>query len=500
MQTASVLALQGWKGSMLALLAGASLPLAFAPFYFYPVAVVSLVLLFISWQQITPKQAAWRGWLFGLGMFGVGVSWIYVAIHVFGQSGMILAGLLTFLFVAFLALYVSLLGWLVKKLAPGAFSFSDLILLLPVVWLGLELFKAWFLTGFPWLELGVSQIEGPLAGYVPLIGVNGVSTLVAISAGGLLFSWQKRNWQALLLVVLIWGAGQILKSIDWTEAVGQPVETALVQGNVPQQIKWNPEQLVDTLVLYQKTTQKYWDQDLVVWPENALPAFYHQLQSFYLNPMQQEALDNKTDILMGLPVQAENGSDYFNSMLLVGEKPGFYHKRHLVPFGDYVPFEWLRGLIAFFNLPMSAFVSGPDNQELLEAAGQKVGISICYEDVFSNEVLQTLPEATILINATNNAWYGDSFAPHQHLQISRSRALETGRPLVRSTTNGISAFVDFKGQIQSETPQFEQAVLTHAVQPRQGETPYVSWQRWPIWLMSLFMLLMWAYYRQKKSG
>lgn len=500
MRTDTVQGIQGWKGSVLALLAGAIMPLAFAPFYFYPLAVIGLVLLFASWQQVTPKQAAWRGWLFGLGMFGVGVSWIFVAIHVFGQSGVILASLLTFLFVAFLALYLALLGWLVKKLAPGRFNVSELLLLLPVAWLGFELFKAWFLSGFPWLELGISQIEGPLAGFVPVVGINAVSLLLAVTAGCLLYSWQNRRWQWLLPVLVIWGGGQALKAVDWTQPVGEPITTAVVQGNVPQHIKWNPEQLVNTLALYQKTTQAYWDYDLVVWPENALPAFYHQLENFYLNPLRQQALKNKTDILLGLPVKDDETQQYFNSMMLVGEKQGFYHKQHLVPFGDYVPFEWLRGLIAFFNLPMSSFAAGPLNQPLLEAAGNKVGISICYEDVFSTEVLQTLPEATLLVNATNNAWYGDSFAPHQHLQISRSRALETGRPLVRATTNGISAFVDFKGHIQTETPQFEQAVLTQTVQPRQGETPYVSWQRWPIWLLSLSMLLLWAYYRQKKSG
>lgn len=500
MQTETVEGIQGWKGSVLALLAGAIMPLAFAPFYFFPVAVFSLVLLFASWQQVTPRQAAWRGWLFGLGMFGVGVSWIFVAIHVFGQSGLFLASLLTFIFVAFLALYLAVLGWGIKKLAPGQFNCFDLVLLLPVAWLGFELFKAWFLSGFPWLELGISQIEGPLAGWTPVIGINGVSALVALTAGGLLLSWQKRSWQWFVAVLAIWVGGQALKNIEWTQPVGEPIKTAIVQGNVPQNIKWNPEQLVNTLALYQKTTQAYWDNDLVVWPENALPAFYHQLENFYLNPLRQLALKNKTDILLGLPVQDVETQQYYNSMMLVGEKQGFYHKRHLVPFGDYVPFEWLRGLIAFFNLPMSSFAPGTIKQPLLQAAGNKVGISICYEDVFSTEVLQTLPEATLLVNATNNAWYGDSFAPHQHLQISRSRALETGRPLVRSTTNGISAFVDHKGQIQSETPQFEQSVLTQTVQPRQGETPYVSWQRWPIWLMSLFMLLLWAYYRQKNSG
>ncbi len=200
--------MQGWKGHVMALLAGALMPLAFAPFSLYPLALLSLLGLFLSWHQVSPKQAAWRGWLFGLGMFGVGVSWIYVAIHVFGQSGIFLASFLTFLFVAFLSSYLAVLGWLIKKLSPGRLSASDFILLLPVAWLGFELFKGWFLSGFPWLEVGVSQIEGPLAGFVPLIGVTGVSLLAAVTAGLIIVAGQQRRWRWLLPVLLLWGGGQ----------------------------------------------------------------------------------------------------------------------------------------------------------------------------------------------------------------------------------------------------------------------------------------------------
>jgi apolipoprotein N-acyltransferase len=500
MQTGKAMGMQGWKGSLMALVAGGLLPLAFAPFGWYPLAILSLSLLFFSWDHVSPKQAAWRGWLFGLGMFGVGVSWIFVAIHVFGQSGFFLAGLLTFLFVAFLALYPAVLGWLSKKLSPGAFTARDLVLLLPVGWLGFELFKGWFLTGFPWLDVGVSQIDGPLNGFVPLLGVHGVSWLVALSAGLIIVSWQQRYRPAMAGLLAVWLAGPALNLLDWTQPTGEPVKTAIIQGNVPQQIKWEPEQLVNTLVLYQKITEQHWDADLIVWPENALPAFYHQLNEFYLKPLAQQARQHNSDIVLGLPVMDEDGESYYNSMLSIGQSAEeLYHKQHLVPFGDYVPFEWLRGLIAFFNLPMSSFVSGPSDQPLLEAAGHRLGVSICYEDVFSTEVLQTLPEASLLVNATNNAWYGDSLAPHQHLQISRSRALETGRPLVRATTNGISAFVDYKGRIVAQTSQFEQASLTQTIQPRQGQTPYVSFKRGSVWLLALLMLTLWAYHRRKNS-
>ncbi|BDZ74051.1 apolipoprotein N-acyltransferase [Methylophaga marina] len=491
--------MQGWKGNIVAFMGGAILPLAFSPFNLYPIAILSLILLFASWDNTTPKQAAWRGWLFGLGMFGVGVSWVYVAIHVFGHTSWILAGMLTFLFVAILASYLALFGWLVKKCTSHTFTLFDIALLLPTIWFGFELFKAWFLSGFPWLELGVSQIEGPLAGWVPVVGVNAVSFLVALTASSLFIVFKHKKPLFIMPVIVIWVGGQGLQSVDWTQPSGEAINTTIVQGNVPQDVKWSPEQLVSTLALYQKLTEQHWDSQLVVWPENAVPAFYHQLKDFYIVPLIKEAKQHNTDILLGLPFEDENGQDYYNSMMVAGEDAGFYHKRHLVPFGDYVPFAWLRGLIAFFDLPMSGFVPGPEQQSLLKASGQQVGISICYEDVFSLEVLDALPEASILVNATNNAWYGDSFAPHQHLQISRSRALETERPLVRATTNGISAFVDYKGRIQSQTPQFEQATLTTNIQPRQGATPYVTAKRWPIFILIVLILAIWFYYRRQAS-
>ena len=490
---------QGMKGHIASLAGGALLPLAFAPFQFYPVAVVSLILLFLSWQDVSAKQAALRGFLFGLGMFGVGVSWIYVAIHVFGQASVAVAGLMTFGFVAFLASYFALIGWLLKRFGSLTFSKWDYIALLPLVWMGYELFKGWFLSGFPWLELGVSQIDGPLAGYVPIIGVVGVSWLVALTAGLLVCFLQSRHWYYLLIVILVWVSGQHLRSADWTETVGEPIKVSLIQGNVPQEIKWNKEQLFKTLALYEARTAQNWDSDLIIWPENAITVFYHQAKELFFDPLAEQAKQNNTDILVGLPAVDIETKTYYNSMMLLSDEPQFYHKQHLVPFGDYIPFEWLRGLIAFFNLPMSSFTPGEANQPLLEAAGFKIGVSICYEDVFSTEVMRTLPEAQLLVNATNNAWYGDSFAPHQHLQISRSRALEMGRPVLRATTNGISAVIDHKGQISQQTPQFEEAVLTVDVSARQGATPYVQWQRWPLWIMALFMIALWAYHRPKNS-
>ncbi len=485
-----------WSGHLTALIAGGLLPLSFAPFHYYPIAILSLALLFLSWDNTTPKQAALRGFLFGIGMFGVGISWVYVAIHDFGQANILLAGFLTALFVSFMASYLAVLGWGINRLSKGKLTTFDTVLLLPVAWLLFEWFKGWFLTGLAWLDVGVGQIDGPLSGYTPVISVLGVSLLAAFSASLFVIVWQKKQWWPIILIALIWSGGHLLKSQQWTYPVDDEIQVTVIQGNIPQAMKWDPEQLFKTLALYQARTEENWDSDLIIWPENAVTVFHHQAKEFFLDPLEALAKENGTELLLGLPVLDKATGHYYNSIMSLGKQEGFYYKSHLVPFGDYIPLEWLRGLIKFFDLPMSAFRPGPISSSLLNVAGQPIGLSICYEDTFSTEILRTLPEASILINATNNSWYGDSFAPHQHLQISQNRALEMGRPLVRSTTNGISALIDFKGRLRQQTPQFEEAVMTGNVQPRQGKTPYVSWGQIPLLLLSLFMLVVWAYYRQ----
>ncbi|MFW5427530.1 MAG: apolipoprotein N-acyltransferase, partial [Methylophagaceae bacterium] len=403
-----------WQGNLIASLAGMALPLAFSPFHYYPIAVVSLMLLFLSLQGLTARQAAMRGYLFGLGFFGVGISWVYVAIHDFGGSGIILAGLLTAVFVAFLAIFVGLITWGSKKLTGPTLSSWDYLLLLPVAWLIFEWIKIVFLTGFPWLELGVSQIDGPLRGYTPVIGVLGVSLLVTFSAGLLAVIWQSKRWWLMSIFIAIWAGGYTLNSIVWTHPVDDEIKVSIVQGNIPQATKWDPKQIFKTLALYQARTEQHWDSDLIVWPENATPIFYHQAKELFFDPLGKLAKQNNTDLLIGLPVKDVDSDNYFNSMMSLGSNHEFYYKRHLVPFGEFVPFAWLRGLIAFFDLPMSSFAQGPEAQGLFDVAGQKIGASICFEDVFSQEILTALPEATILVNASNNGWYGDSLAPHQH--------------------------------------------------------------------------------------
>ena len=483
------------QSSFTPLLAGMALPLSFAPFHLYPIAVVSLALLFFCWQRASAKQALWSGFLFGMGFFGVGVAWIYVAIHDFGDASILLSVLLTALFVGFFALYIAAMGFLVRTLTRQPLGLADYVLLLPSLWVGFEWFKGWFLTGFPWLELGTGQIDSPLSGYVPIIGTMGASMLVAISAGLLVVACQQKKPRFIVIMLAIWLGGYGLQFIPWTTAAGDKITASLIQGNVPQKIKWHPKQAYHTMALYQSETKKHWQSDLIIWPEGAITLFYHQIKASYLDPLAQLAKQHNAHILLGLPVMDDKSQRYFNSMISLGRKPGIYHKQHLVPFGEYTPFSWLRWLMDLLDLPMSSFQAGPADQPLLSLNQQKMGVYICYEDAFSAQIRRFLPAANFLVNATNNAWYGRSLAPHQHLQISRSRALEVGRPVLRATTNGISAFIDHQGRLKATTPQFKRAVLTGDIQPRKGKTPYVIWGDWLLLASALFMLLIWGYYR-----
>ena len=480
---------------LLAFLAGALLPLAFAPFSIYPIAVLVPALLFFLWLNATPADAAWRGFAFGLGQFGVGVSWVYVAIHETGGTPAVIAGLLTLIFVAFLAGFPALVGYLATRLRQvrGIEGARLVLIWLPAWWVTGEWLRGWFLSGFPWLNLGYSMIDAPLRGYAPLLGVYGVVLAVALSAGALLWLWQRRLQGAVValpLLVVLWGGGYILAQQEWTQPVGDPVRVTLIQGNVPQSTKWDPEAVVFRLQTYADLTYENFDKsDLIIWPENAVTVFHHTIVDDYFEPMAEEARASGTDLILGVPELDVDGVSYYTTMMSLGSHNGFYRKRHLVPFGEYMPLGFLRGLIDFFDLPMSSFSPGSDDQPQLEAAGHKVAATVCYEDAFGEEMIDFLPEATLLVNGSNNAWYGDSLAPHQHLQISRMRAMETGRPMLRATTNGISAVINEKGEMLVRSRQFERDVIHGVVQGRGGSTPFIGVGNWVVVVFVLGALL-----------
>lgn len=480
-------------GDLLALVAGGIMPLAFAPFSIYLLAPISLVLLMFCWHQISPGRAFFRGWLYGISMFGFGVSWVHISMNEYGGIGIPLAVFLTALFVMFLALFPALTGYLGRRLVLGGEHklAREYLLIVPAMWMLVEWIRGIIFTGFPWLSIGYSQIDTALSGYAPIFGVYFVSYVTVMTAG-LIAYWILQGKTALKIalpsLIAVWIVGAALKAVPWSQPVDDPIKISMIQGNVSQDKKWLPEQRLPTLNMYTELSRKNWDSDLIIWPETAVPSLYHQAIAFLKN-IAQEARMNSSELLVGIPVYNKREDEYFNAMLSLGLKESFYEKTHLVPFGEFIPFkDYIGDLLEILKIPMANFTAGRQEKPLLFVGGQNAGISICYEDVFGEEVALALPEATYLINTSNDAWFGDSLAPHQHLEIARMRSLETGRYLVRSTNTGISAFIDDKGKIISTSPQFETHVLTESIQPMQGMTFYAVFTNIPVVLLSIILL------------
>ena len=485
------------RASLISLAAGVVTVGGFAPFNLYPLGVLGLALLFWQWQRAaTPRAGFLTGWGFGLGLFGGGVSWIFISLHQYGGMAAWLAALATLLFCAFLALFPAVAGTLFVYLRRRA---SALLWLAPALWVLQEWVRGWIFTGFPWLALGYSQVPAsPLAGYAPLVGAYGISYLVALLAALLVWSITHRHVRRSLIaslasIVVLLGVGGGLRLIEWTQPVGAPTTVSLVQGNVPQDMKWQPEKAAQTLARYAELIAAHPAQ-LIVLPETALPLFEYELPPAYRDMLVQLGRQNGGDIVVGLPTGSPQGA-YYNSALSFGSAPTqAYHKFHLVPFGEYIPMKPLWGwIIEVLHIPLSDFARGSTTQRPLQVGGQDVAMNICYEDVFGEEIIRQLPEASVLANVSNVAWFGDSLAPWQHGQISQMRALESGRMMLRATNTGLTALIDHKGVMLSHLPTFREGVLRGTVTGYTGSTPYVRWGNAPILIWvggSLAMMLL----------
>ncbi len=478
------------KLHLLALLAGALLPLAFAPYELPFVALVSLALLLFLLRSLTPKQAALMGYSFGWGYFGHGVYWVYFSIHHFGHAPLWLAVIIMLGMVAILALYIALFAYLMNRFFKQNCAIRYL-LAFPSLWVGLEVLRGVLFTGFPWLSLGFSQLDTWLSGWAAIVGVLGVSWFVVLSVGVVLYCFYgvKISYRVLSAVLLfvVWLAGFYLSELSWTKPAGEPIKVALLQGNIPQEIKWLRSFRQINNGIYLDMTRQQVGADLVIWPETAVPAFFHHAEHSLMPVLTREANDRQMDIILGLPVMPEGNSDYFNSLHSVRYPKDFYLKRHLVPLGEYMPLKpFSTILLRFLNIPLSDFSAGPKEQRLLTGAGYPFASSICYEDVFQQTSIDGLPEAAYLVNVSNDTWFGDTIAPYQHFQMARMRALESGRYLLRSTNTGLTAIVDPLGQIVKQAPMFKRFALTGEITPLKGATPFVQGGWW--WFL-LFIAL-----------
>lgn len=468
----------------LALIAGGVLSLSLSPFDLWPFAVLSPALLFMVIKHCSIRRCMVRFYLYNLGLFGAGVSWIFVSVHEYGGASVLLATLL----VAALVLSYSLLC------LPLAFVFAKwlrandraFVLGFIALWLLQEWFRSWILTGFPWMYLGYGLLGTWLEHYAPLGGVFGVSLAALVAIIATIHAVQSRQYILCLIPIVILVTGVALSKLSFSTSK-DTLTVSLVQGNVDQAVKWRPENRVPIMQRYANASNDEWGRDLIVWPEAAVTVFRRQAGT-YLSHLDKLAEEHGTTLILGIPDRDETGG-FLNTVVSLGEDEGQYIKRRLVPFGEYVPLEdWLRGIITLFDLPMSRNQPGPARQVPLTVAGHQISMSICYEVVYPNLVRTAVTSPAVLMTVSNDSWFGASIGPWQHLQMARMRSLENERDMVRATNNGVTAIIDHRGNVRAQLPQFETGVLRGEVSVRSGDTPYHRFGDYPVLLLCLALL------------
>ncbi|MEO8305919.1 MAG: apolipoprotein N-acyltransferase [Betaproteobacteria bacterium] len=475
-----------------ALAAGVATVFAFAPFDFSWLPVITLASLVLLWQGASAARgAAALGFAFGIGLFGTGASWVYIALNTFGGMPAPLAAVGTAGFCAFLALYPAAVGWLaVKWTAAGSWPRA---LAAAALWPLVEWARSVIFTGFPWLSLGYAALPGgssnPLAGYAPVGGVFLVSLAFSLAAAALALTIDAASVAARAraattagAILVIVAGGAALGRVEWTSTAGRPLAVSLVQGNVAQELKFDPEFRPKTFGLYTELVAASRGR-LVVLPESAFPVFADEVPDAVLLEIISTVVPRNGDALVGMftmepPVEPGGTPRFYNSVVSVGTAvPQLYRKRHLVPFGETIPLEpvfgwFIRKILA---IPLASQARGDADPPPLELAGQRVAVNICYEDAFGADLRRQAGVATLLVNVTNDAWYGRSLAALQHNQIAAMRALETGRPLLRATNTGITSSIGHDGRELARLPWFTRGILEVEITGRQGSTPYVEW-------------------------
>lgn len=495
-------ALRPWCGRftacVISLLAGLALPLAFAPTEWIILAPLAIVILYGAIHARSPRDAALIGWLFGVGYFGIGVHWVYHSLHIFGGAAELFAGLITVVFVVVMTLFPLAVCYAFARLSTPRAWLGN-VWLFAALWVLAELLRNSIMGGFPWLLLGYAQTSSLLGELAPVVGVYGISFLVIVASlsavEALLLRRRGPRWLAALSVMAIvlgaWYAGRT----EFSQPKSNTLGVRLAQANIAQEMKFSRERLKRSLDEYLALTETDLgpDIDLVVWPETAIPTDFSNVED-YIAPTIARLDARGIDVLAG--GFDRDGDDSYNSVRQLGGQRQMYRKRHIVPFGEYLP---LRGFLeifsAFIHVPGSDLSRGDGPHVPMFVAGEGIGVSICYEDVFGEEMRPLLPASTLLVNVSNDAWFGNSAAPHQHEQKARMRAREMGRPMIRVTNTGVSSAIRYDGSVIDRIPHGVMGVLDVQIQPRVGTTPYVTVGNWPALLLSV-LLVMFAVWRR----
>ncbi len=453
--------------------------------------MASLAILFCLWLFSDSRMSAWLGFCFGLSMFGVGISWMYISLHTFGGMPPVIAGFSIFLAVAVVSLYPALCGW-IQSLFHGWGKSVRLAIIMPALWILVEWLRGWLFTGFPWLSTGYAFLDTPLSNYAPIGGVYLVGMIAVFSVGALVAVVRSVSPGNVLLVaglIALWISGWQLNETAWTRAGGEPIRVTIVQNNVPLLEKWDEKEINQIISGYLEVSKSHRDSDLIVWPEAAVPVYLDKLP----NEFWKELEFHPADFIFGVLHRdtKDTVSNYYNSVAAVTDQIMIYRKQHLVPFGEYFPMQWLFGpLTRMLDIPMSEFSAWKSPQRPLLAADNSFAVSICFEDAFPNEIRGQVAMAGVLVNVSEDIWFGDSLAPHQRLQMARFRARESERPMIRSSNNGLSSLINWKGGLDQYAPQFKKHVVNGLVQPREGVTPYIAFGDSPVVsLAGLFLVL-----------
>lgn len=480
---------------ILILAAGLVMPLAFAPFSLWPLALVGHAVLFYLIRDETPRRAFKAGWLFGFAFFIFGVSWIYNSLHDFGAALPVVAALMTLLLVLILCLFPALTCYGYARLRSSSVLLN--CFLFASCWGISELLRGWVFGGFPWLSSGYSQTDSVFRGFAPYVGVYGVSWVMVLFAAlfACLVSTFLTKQRGVLRLLLVGGlialplGGAALINVEHSTPKDNSLRFRLVQGNIPQELKFSEERLIQSLEAYVKLSEENVSGvDIVVWPETAIPTVFSHVDEALL-PFVQRMSDKNIEVLSG--GFHRDGDQVYNAFRQLGGNRALYTKRHLVPFGEFMPFRFILDFVSkFILIPMSDLTRGSGPANVLDVKGEKLGLSICYEDVFGEEMAASFPAATVLVNISNDAWFGARMAPQQHEQIARMRAIEFERPLVRVTNTGITSSISYQGVLREGIAHSVEGYIDVDVIPRTGSTPYASLKNWPVGIVSLVLLLL----------
>ncbi|MDO6837344.1 apolipoprotein N-acyltransferase [Pseudoalteromonas carrageenovora] len=485
------------KKAWLALIAGLVLTFGYAPFQIWPIVFFSLAAIIFcinpnNTGKAHAKTAAKYGFIFGLGWFGAGISWVHVSIATFGGMPLIASLSLMAFLCAYLALFPALTFWAATRFASGPKSFGALLIVSVAM---SEYLRGTVLTGFPWLSFGYTQTDGPLRLLAPYIGEFGL-TLACVAIAFALYRLTQKDFKtplatAAAFVILVVSA----LNTGSDQYSGKHMSTLLVQGNIKQHLRFEPSEFWTTMSKYQDLTRPHWDADLIVWPEAAVPEI-EMLADTYLANLDRAASFNKTALVTGIVDYQLDTKTIYNTLIVVGNKEhndeqghyryldkNRYRKHQLLPIGEFVPFQdFLRPIAPLFDLPMSSFTRGDKVQNNLRANGFNLLPAICYEIVFADLVRGNYKsDSDLLFTVSNDAWFGDSIGPLQHMQIARMRALELQRPLVRVTNNGVSAVYDPISHTQQTMPQFEAATMKADIKLIQGDSVYSQYGNVFVW-------------------